>query len=268
MAFEKDGAHRPQSSLSAHALVVAVVIGTGLTCLSTDFSGASVEVLQRHAVENQARFESDVTKAPLHRHLGFALLGIGAALAYVRRSSDAALQTSLSANSVSIPFFLYFAWAFCSVLWSVSPHETLREVFRLTVFGASALILARHFTMSELVRMVVVITAIALVIGLCVDLKAGVFRPWTGDYRFCQALHPNRAGPLGAIMCLAALTERQRGKSRVWTLICLVGLAVVVMAKSRTGAASFLVGLAAFYAVAIPRARILGYAACAVALVG
>jgi O-antigen ligase len=129
-----------------------------------------------------------------------------------------------------------------SVVWSINPSLTIRRSVLVSVWCLTALGIAKHFSMRDVMRMALTITTSFLVIGLLAEVAHGVFRPWASDYRFAGTVHPNAQGINCALMCMAsvgmaAIHPRLR---KFYLLLTAVGLAGVLLTKSRMSLGSLL----------------------------
>ena len=135
---------------------------------------------------------------------------------------------------------LYLVWSMASVLWSIDPGMSCRRLAVLMFCVLGALGFARQFRPRDLAMMAMVIAAAYLLVGVCVELALGTFRPWSPGYRFAGTVHPNTQGAHLAVLCLASFClarSATRGRAMALALFA-VGLVFLLLTKSRTSCAA------------------------------
>lgn len=136
----------------------------------------------------------------------------------------------------------YLLWCAVSVGWSEEAFTTLKRVGAVACICLAAAGVARHFSGTALLKLVVVAGAMLILVGFASAFWHGTFQPWEPGYRLTGTLHPNAAGLLAALFSVAAMTltiAEPKRRLGYWILFG-VGLGVVLLSGSRSSLAGVL----------------------------
>ncbi len=160
---------------------------------------------------------------------------------------------------------LYLSWCLLSIVWSESSMMTLRRVAVLLCYALGAIGVAKSLTLSEILKIVIVVSGTTLAIGFACEVLLGTFRPWASDYRFAGTLHPNTQGLYLTTLCLSAFCLLKQGENRKWLLPILgIGLLFLMLTKSRTSCAGMIFSLCTLWALQSSRGtRVRSFIGCA-----
>ncbi len=144
----------------------------------------------------------------------------------------------------------YFAWLFCTSIWSINPTLTIYKLVVVALFSAAALGISRHLTLLELTQMLSGACLVMMIVGVIAEMALGTFNP-IGEYRFTGTTHPNTEATYASIVCLSAWTYAGENRKRRWLSAGAFSLAFIllILTKSRTSLAAMLIALVAMQAL-------------------
>ncbi len=129
-----------------------------------------------------------------------------------------------------------------SIIWSDSPQSTAQQLLPLVCFGAGVLGLARQFTVRELTKLVFVVMALYVVIGVTAEVVLGTFNPQSGIYRFAGTLPSDMQGIHCALLALSALALLRHTRRNLPLHLGFIALGVLflLLTRSPTSCCAFL----------------------------
>jgi O-antigen ligase len=227
------------------------------TALGTDSAEAG------RYFDRQVEFQADVTSVNMQRKLGFVcLLLVGV---YCIVSKPRGCRIRYSALSTLIGFGLI--WTLASVLWSVEPMQTVRELVRLFGYLFVAGALALRFDPRSLCLVLVATLCISIGVSVGVEVVTGGFRPWVPDYRLSGTMHSAAMGYYSMLIALASYAFAQRTQSKSWWCLFIAAAGVLVLSKALTSLVACLAGVAAFHLVGKSKRGLVFGACCAASLI-
>ena len=254
--------------LSSAGWGVAVALFVMFTGMMHDFRSIGLSQEQVHAdmLDSRADFNADVSKALPERKVAFVLSALIACYCWLssrrRVDWDSWLPLALIA--------LGLGWAGMSILWSADRALTARSLVRIAVYAFLCLSLARRFTPLQLIRMLVVVSALS--IGLTVVVELAIGSPEFVDevYRLNGSMHPNSLSRFAVLLAIPAFAFAWSNPSQRigWSVAFLAAAVVVYLTHSRTSLASLAAGLVVLAAVRLGLKRIALPASAAVSLLG
>jgi O-antigen ligase len=247
--------------ITPYLWLVTVVLSIAMVGLNHDFDviGGRFEetVTSGGGLDQQAEIESGAAGFGIGRKIGLLALIATAGLALVGTPA----QRTIEINFATALAGAAFAWTAASFLWSDVPHETMRELFRLSLFVLTALLLVRRFRTVGLLWMMLGLCVISIVVDVAADVVAGTFQPWTSEFRLGGTLHPNHVARLAAVIAIIAYAAVREMPTQRWLWGLIAASAVIVFfTVSRSGLLTFILGIAAVHLLGIPAKRFAFYA--------
>lgn len=151
-------------------------------------------------------------------------------------------------NWVPMLFLIYTLWCCASVLWSISPGQSIRKLLVLFFGVLGAVGAARKLRPRDLMLLCLIIFGSFTLVGLAGELAQGTFKPWVGGYRFSGTIHPNGQAVMLTFSILAAFilyrNEPKNSLTRpMFATIVVVAFGLLLLTKSRTPTAGLLAAL-------------------------
>ena len=200
--------------------------------------------------------ETEMEGNPLRR-ISFLSLGLLGGIALLARGRG----HFRFGDPLGLAYILYALWALASVMWSPDVGMTVRRLAGFLISGVAALAMVCLLPARIVPRGILFISTLYLVIGLSVEIAAGVFHPFSPDYRFAGTVHPNMQGLNCALMFLAAVSlsgGEERGKP-LFLAAAAVSLVALILTGSRTSFFGVLFAQTAFFFLFSSRSRIFGW---------
>lgn len=149
---------------------------------------------------------------------------------------------------VPLLFAIYTVWCVASVLWSISPGQSIRKLLVLFFGVVGAVGAARKLRPRDLMLLALIIFGTYSIVGLANELVQGTFQPWVGGYRFSGTIHPNGQAVMLTFSILAAIgLYRNEPKGSLTRLLfggfVVVAFGLLLLTKSRTPTAGLLAAM-------------------------
>lgn len=146
------------------------------------------------------------------------------------------------------------AFAVCSLLWSYDRSLTFRRLVISGFFVIGTWGIGRAWRPMQLVRMVLILSAVSAIAGILAEIYYGTFMA-AGGYRFSGFLHPNRQALSCGLFVLAAMTMKAKTGNYFYWLLAAIAYGLLVMTGSRGGAGACAIAVAFQFIVAAPSAQ-------------
>ena len=221
-------------------LVVGIIVFILFGIISIDFNAAdelnAVDLGNFHEIENQiGSRQKSTTKSSAVGYLGMAVVGVWC----LTRAPGSELHFK---GPAFWSLAALIAVSFASVLWSVNSAQTIRKLVVFLLFLIAAVGMARNLTIRDLGRIITIVTGIFVAVGILNELRLGSFRPWSGEYRFVGATHPNTQAVFCSLFCIGLFMGRKplsRYDLQFFVLLG-VGILFLYLTKSRTAAGALI----------------------------
>jgi O-antigen ligase len=212
-------------------------------------------------------------KAVMEEGLGVAALGRVAGLACLLAAGGFCFATlprgaRIRWDGLAFLMLLALGWALASLVWSVEPGTTWRELVRLLAYVAVAAALALRFDLRSLCFVLAAGLAGSVAAAVGFEIVTGGFRPWQADYRLTGSMHSNILAVQAATVALIAyaFALRPGKRSALCWAVFVVAMAIVLLTRARTALATVIVGVVAVHIIGRPPRQWL-FAASALATV-
>jgi exopolysaccharide production protein ExoQ len=194
--------------------------------------------LNDHHAATQDEMENWTTGGDTLRQLAFLLLG-GVGLIYARRIDGRRVD-----RSIAILFLSLLSWCIFTIFWSIAPMTSARRSIVLMLWVAGAIGFAIRFDANDLTRIVALVSASMIILGLLAELSLGTFRPLNEGYRFAGTVHPNTQASGCALLCLATGALGLLPKKRDLSMVMLMAIALIflILTRSRTSLLAMILG--------------------------
>jgi O-antigen ligase len=242
--------------------IAAAVVGIYHDAVEVGVDTYEFEVTTE-SLNTQEDSEGQVEVGTPQKKICFAALALlGGYMAFVRSP-----YRKFQSNAIGWLVLAGLGWAATTLLWSVEPSVTMRELVRLSVILMTAYGIARCYSANQAMFFVLVICTMSVATALLSELAGGHLTPWQGDYRLKGGMHANMVAVHAAFMVLAAIAFLKAGerKSLMWMLI-VVGLTALYLTKSRTAAGVFLAAAMIQWSLGLDSKRLVGFWAGIVSL--
>lgn len=201
----------------------------------------------------------------LNRQIGLAALGIFAITSLIR-SRGFHLQID---GPLGWSVLLYAGLALSSLFWADDTLLTLRRLMVFATLCVAGIVIARRFSLRQVVQWTFLTTALYLLVGVLAEISLGTFRPFTSGYRFAGTLHPNHQGINCVLLILSGLaaTDMQKHRKAAYRVCILIGVVFLILTGSRTAFAAGILAVTVYFGMTVPKQTRL-FAALATLLVG
>ncbi len=198
-------------------------------------------------IEDQADAQGSVAVGGAQKKIAFLLIVTTAGSLLLR----AAYLGRLRVGDLTLLVGCYLAWAAVSLLWSVAPAGTLRELVRLFATASLAYGLAANFSLQDCLRVLMAICAGSVSTAFLLEIGFGVLTPHVAGYRFAGGVHPNFIAihaTLLATITAGLLTGRPASRwYQFWLALAFLAL---ILTKSRTALMCGMMGVSVAITVA------------------
>lgn len=232
-----------QTATENGKLVIGAALTIGILFFITEHDWQAS--LRETFAATAAEMELSVSGGSLARRLAFPLLALCGLVCFVRKRVRVSWKGLLPWAMTG-----YLMWCLASLFWSEDPSLTIRRLTTLGCFAVGAVGLGMRLELTEICRLVLLVSATYVVGGVAVEVLLGSFRPWLADYRFAGTVHPNTQAMNCAVACLAGIAVCSQAPSRrmPW-LIPIPAVVLLVLTGSRTGCAALVASTTAFWLV-------------------
>jgi O-antigen ligase len=263
------------ASIGITAWCIAAVLSVAMIGLNHDPKYASAlgqeQVEQGRDEDAKEVVEEGLGVAAAGRLAGFALLlGVGG-FCFLTLPAG----THIRRDHLTLLIAIAMLWALASVVWSVEPGTTIRELIRLVAYSSVAAALALRFDLRTLCFVLAAALAGSVGTAVTYEIVTGGFKPWHADYRLTGSMHSNILAVQAAVVALVAYAfALQPGKSAAFCRALFVAaLSVVILTKARTALSTVVAGIAAIHIVGRPARQSMFFASfgatvVAIALLG
>lgn len=217
----------------------ALTVGAIFFAAEHDWQASKRETFAPTADE----MESSAAAGSLGRRLAFPFLAAWGLICIGCRP-----KVNVSWRGV-LPWILaaYLLVCAASLLWSDDPSLTGRRLIVLGCFALGAMCLGTRLELPEICRLVWLVSASYVALGVAIELLLQTFRPWQSDYRFAGSAHPNTQVMYCALAFLSSLAVRTPFAWRGMPgLVALSAGGLIILTGSRTGCAGLLAAVAAY----------------------
>jgi exopolysaccharide production protein ExoQ len=212
---------RTKSLASAPWMLISLLV---LVFFTTEFS--PLFTAEDYDLDSAELKETSTADGSPVRRVMFVLLGaVGIGSWY------SATETKFKPTSLLASLMIgLLAWSLLSVAWAHDVGMCLRRVFVLALFAVGALGVSRRLSLQELVWCTFWVCLTFLVAGLLLEVRFGVFKPWSSEYRFSGSLHPNQQGLNCGALAIAAWYLSRGGRADSYgTLLRAIAIAAILM---------------------------------------
>ncbi len=249
--------HRNQDRLGGGPVQRRVDRTTALDVLAFCASLAIILIYSQCWFMALAGDKSEATDSALIRAMFFPAYAAGLLLVLL---SPAAVGKALLRQPLLILLSLIAA---ASLMWSISPDQTLRRVVALTFTTLGGVALAARARWSSLAEVIAASFALLALASLAAGLLFPTFGrmqelfpgAWRGVWLEKNLLGGNMT--IGAMACAAAAVLEPR-RARLWWAAAALCLLLVILSTSKTALVACLLGACGFMLVAVVRRGPLG----------
>jgi len=157
-------------------------------------------------------------------------------------------------NFPAVLVVIYLLWAGASITWSIDPGATVRRYSLMVCCAIGCFGFCRFIKMEQVILTTIIVTLGFMFVGIAGEIVAGIFRPYSGEYRFAGTVHPNTQAANLAIGCIAAYLMTMLKPKQKTIYIGIFGLMFLflILTKSRTATAAMPVSLMVIWFVSQP----------------
>lgn len=245
---------------------VALLLTLALIGLTHDLSYATAFGIDSAEAgryfEKQAEFQADVTNVGTGRKLGFGcllLVGIYCAATVPR-------GRRIQWDALTLLIGLGLMWVLASVMWSVAPQQSIRELVRLFVYLFVAGALALRFDSRTLCLILMSTLMASMTISVFIEVITGGLRPWVPGYRLTGTMHSAAMGIYSMLLVLGSYVFARRHQSAFWWGMFFAAAITLFLSKALTSLIACSFGIVAIHLFDKPR-RTLVLGACVFTMV-
>jgi len=240
---------------------VALLLTLALIGLTHDLSYATAFGIDSAEAgryfENQAEFQADVTSVGTGRKLGFGcLLFVG-----IYCAATVPRGRQIQWDALTLLIGLGLMWVLASVMWSVAPQQSIRELVRLFVYLFVAGALALRFDSRSLCLILMSTLMASMSISVFIEVITGGLRPWVPGYRLSGTMHSAAMGIYSMLLVLGSYVLARRQRSGLWWGVFFAAALTLILSKALTSLIACTFGMAAIHLFDKPK-RTLVFSAC------